>query len=34
MNNGLKASYILGQVFVFFMPQFSKENNSVNKNCI
>ena len=34
MDKGLKASYNLGQVCDFFMPQFSKENKSGNKNFI
>ena len=34
MDNGLKASYNLGQVFDFFMPRFSKENKSGNKRYI
>ena len=32
MDNGLKASYNLGQLFEFFMPQVLKENICGNKN--
>ena len=32
MDNGLKASYNLGQLFAIFMPQFLKENISGNRN--
>ena len=34
MDNGIKASYNLGQVCDFLMLQFSKENKSANENYI